>query len=288
MNSLAILAGALLAFGAWAIVGAFRPATPNLAAALERLNGERPESAGATSGLDRAGHWLRGRLRPVSAQTERRLRLAGRSLDRHYTYKVLGALAGLVLASLVGAILANVVGAGFALPALAALGAALLGYVWPDLALRNADPEQRQDTTESLLTYFDLVTLERLSNRSGAQSLRAAAAMSDVPVFTAIRDALERARLEQRPPYDELRQLGRKLEIPALVDLAEVMALDDAGASLADALRARVRELRDAHLTQARIAASAVSERMAFFMVIPSLVFGLIFLVPPLLRLLEA
>jgi hypothetical protein len=46
-----------------------------------------------------------------------------------------------------------------------------------------------------------------------------------------------------------------------------------------------VRELRDAHLTQAKIAASAVSERMALFMVIPSLVFGLFFLVPPILRL---
>ena len=100
-----------------------------------------------------------------------------------------------------------------------------------------------------------------------------------------IRDALERARLEQRAPYPELRRLGAELELPALVDIADVMALDDAGASLSGALRARVRELRDAHLTQARIAASAVSERMAFFMVIPSLVFGMFFLVPPVLRL---
>lgn len=288
MNGVAILVGALLAFGCWVLVGAFRPATPSLAAALDRLDGGAPEPASTSSGVDRPGHWLRQHLRPVSADTQRRLRLAGRSLDRHFTYKLLGALTGLVLASLAGAVMATALGAGFAIPAVAALGAALIGYLWPDLALRRAAPEQRQDTAESLLTYFDLVTLERLSNRSGAQSLRAAAAMSEAPIFIGIRDALERARLEQRPPYDELRRLGRELELPALVDLAEVMALDDAGASLADALRARVRELRDAHLTQARIAAAAVSERMAFFMVIPSLVFGLIFLVPPLLRLLEA
>jgi len=83
-----------------------------------------------------------------------------------------------------------------------------------------------------------------------------------------------------------LQRLGRELELPALVDIADVMALDEAGAALSGALRARVRELRDAHLTQAKIAAAAVSERMAFFMVIPSLVFGLFFLVPPVLRLL--
>ena len=64
------------------------------------------------------------------------------------------------------------------------------------------------------------------------------------------------------------------------------MKLDDSGASLSEALRARVKELRDAHLTRAKIEAAAVSERMTFLMVIPSLIFGLLFLVPPLLRLL--
>ena len=107
-----------------------------------------------------------------------------------------------------------------------------------------------------------------------------------LPVFAAIRDALERARLEQRPPYSELQRLGIELELPALVDIADIMALDESGAALSDALRARVKELRNAHLTQAVMSASAVSERMAFGMVIPSLVFGLFFLVPPILRLL--
>ena len=64
------------------------------------------------------------------------------------------------------------------------------------------------------------------------------------------------------------------------------MKLDDSGASLSDALRARVKELRDAHLTEAKIQATTVSERMTFLMVIPSLIFGLLFLVPPLLRML--
>jgi hypothetical protein len=89
-------------------------------------------------------------------------------------------------------------------------------------------------------------------------------------------------------PYDELKAEARRLDLPALSDLADVMRLDESGASLAGTLRARVRELRDAHLTDLKIAASDVSERMTVFMVIPSLVFGLVFLLPPILRLIAA
>lgn len=46
--------------------------------------------------------------------------------------------------------------------------------------------------------------------------------------------------------------------------------------------------MRDAHLTAAKIEASAASERMTFLMVIPSLVFALLFLIPPLLRILSS
>lgn len=290
MNSLlqAIAAGALIGFGLWAAFGALVPSRPRLADALDLLDGRlevAPPPSG--NGLDRIGGWLRVRLRrPVTADTSRRLRMAGRSIDRHYAHKALLALAGLVLPGLFGGLLAVTVGLGFELPALTGLVLGAVGFVLPDLMLRHADTAVTEDATEALLTYFDLVTLERLANQSGTQALRSAAAVSDVTVFAAILDALERARLEQRAPYAELQRLGADLELPALVDIADVMALDEAGAALSGALRARVRELRDAHLTQAKITASAVSERMAFLMVVPSLTFGLFFLVPPVLRLL--
>ncbi len=284
---LAIATGVLLASGTWALAGTMLPVRPRLADALELLEGGTAEVPEQTAhGLDRLGGWVRSRLRrPVSAGTSRRLRMAGRSVDRHFAHKALGALLGLVLPSLAGAALALLGGSGPEIPAVAAVVLGVAGFFLPDLALRRSEPGLTEDATEALLTYFDLVTLERLANQSGSQALRSAAAVSDVTVFATIRDALERARLEQRTPYPELHRLGADLALPALVDIADVMALDDAGASLSGALRARVRELRDAHLTQAKIAASAVSERMAFFMVVPSLVFGMFFLVPPVLRL---
>ena len=107
-------------------------------------------------------------------------------------------------------------------------------------------------------------------------------------MFADIRAALERARLQQRAPYTDLKELGRELDLPALRDLADVMRLDESGASLSTALRARVKELRDGHLTAMKMAASEVSERMTMWMVVPSLVFGLFFLVPPLLTLVSS
>jgi hypothetical protein len=284
---LAILAGGLLGFGLWAVVGVLVPTAPRLADALDLLDGRLASAPGTSgTGIDRVGNWVRWRLRrPVTADTLRRLRMAGRSVDRHYAYKVLCALAGLLVPPMfgLGLVLSGIT--GFEVPAALGLVAAFVGFFLPDIVLRRSEREVNADATEALLTYFDLVTLERLANSSGSQALRSAAAVSDVAVFATIRDALERARLEQRAPYMELHRLGVELELPALVDAADVMSLDEAGAALSDALRARVRELRDAHLTQAKIAAASVSERMALFMVIPSLVFGLFFLVPPILRL---
>ncbi len=284
---LAILTGGLLGFGVWAVVGVLVPAAPRLADALDLLDGRLAAApAIPATGIDRLGSWVRWRLRqPVTADTLRRLRMAGRSVDRYYAHKVLCALGGLVVPPLLGTGLVLSGVTGFEVPAAIGLVAAFVGFFVPDIVLRRSEREVSADATEALLTYFDLVTLERLANSSGSQALRSAASVSDVTVFATIRDALERARLEQRAPYSELHRLGVELELPALVDAADVMSLDDAGAALSDALRARVRELRDAHLTQAKIAAASVSERMAVFMVIPSLVFGLFFLVPPILRL---
>lgn len=281
----AALAGTLLAFGVWAIAGGVLvPFAPRLGDALDLLDGRRPPVS--APGPDRLGTWLQARLRrPASPETLRRLRLAGRSVERHFTHKALGMLAGAVLPLFLAAIGAMIDGVPFALVGLASIPLAALGLFLPDLLLASGEAAATEDATEALLSYFDLVTLERLANRSGPQALRAAAAISDITVFAAIREALERARLEQRPPYGELKTLAADLGLPALADIADVMSLDDAGASLAGALQARVRELRDAHLTRAKVDASAVSERMTFFMVIPALVFAGFFLIPPILRL---
>ena len=283
----AIASGVLLAAGLWALAGYFVPAHPRLGDALKVMDGRAAAPEPSASGADRLGSWARRNLPGgIDDRVGRQLRLRGLSTDRFYTFKLMGAVLGLLLPSLMGVLLLLVSGTSLLMPVLVGLVLGLVGFFVPDIVIGRGATTTSADATEALLTFVDLVTLERLANSSATQSLHSAAAVSDQAVFVAIRASLQRSRLEQRAPFAELKRLGDELELPALCDIADVMKLDDSGASLSDALRARVKELRDAHLTEAKIQATTVSERMTFLMVIPSLIFGLLFLVPPLLRML--
>ncbi len=285
--ALVVIAGMLTAGGLAAVVASFLRLPVRLSDALGRVAGERSErERDVVTGEDRVGAWAYRALRlPMSANQMQALHLRGMSIAAFYTEKVVWALIGLVTPSMVAVMVAVLAGFGWQVPVAAGVIGGIVGFFVPDLQLRRAGVVARSDAGEALFTFFDLVTLERLANQSATQSLHAAASVSDVPPFRQIREALERARLEQRPPYGELRALADDLDLPELRDIADVMAMDEHGASLAATLRARVKELRDAHLTREKIAAQEVSERMTVFMVLPAMVFGLIFLVPPILRL---
>ena len=92
--------------------------------------------------------------------------------------------------------------------------------------------------------------------------------------------------MEQTPPWDELRRVADEWAVPELTDFADVMQLEEQGAGLAEVLQARVRELRDAHLSAQRSAAQEASEAMTLWMTIPALQLGVALLVPALLGLL--
>jgi tight adherence protein C len=223
---------------------------------------------------------------PLSAGQRRALRLQDKSVAEFYADKAVMAIIGAVLPGLAGFAFAYLTGRLSAVPAAAVVVGAVIGFFVPDLLLRRAARHVSVGATEALLVYIDLVTLERLTNASATQALHNAAALSDVPLFVHIRTALERARLEQQSPYAELRRLSDQLKLPELADVADVMQLDETGAALSGTLRARVRELRDAHLTREQIKASAAAEGMTIYMTLPALIFGLIFLVAAMLRIL--
>ena len=63
------------------------------------------------------------------------------------------------------------------------------------------------------------------------------------------------------------------------------MQLDETGAALSGALRARVRELRDAHQTSEQILAGAAAEGMTVYMTLPALIFSLILLAAAMLKI---
>jgi hypothetical protein len=289
-----LLAGILISGGLCCFVLAAVRTTPRLSDALARIAVdpqavERQIDLGpSASRSDRLGARLyRITPIPLTARQRKALRLRGKSIAEFYADKAVMALIGAVLPSLLSlALLVTGERLGL-LPALFCLVGAVGGFFVPDLLLVRSTRAARSDAVESLLVLIDLVTLERLANASSSQALLHAASLSDVTLFQQIRLALERAQLEQQSPYAQLRRLSDQLELPELRDLADIMQLDENGAALSGALRARLQELRDAHLTREQMAASAAAEGMTIYMTLPALIFGLIFLVAALLRILE-
>lgn len=291
LSGLVIVTGMLMLGGVVAVAYGLTRAHPLLADGLAYLDGVDVRRASgpapvATSASERAGLWLYRRTPvPLLASQRRLLELRNKSVAEFFADKLVLGLLGLIVPGLLGGLFLPLLGLPLAVPVFASLIGMIAGYFLPDLMLQRGGEQARVDAQDALFTYFDLVTLERLANMSAPQALESAANTSNNPLFLAIRTALLRARLEQQPPYAELRSLAERLRLPQLADIADVMQLDETGAAVSETLRARVRELRDAHLTAAQIAAHEISERMTVFMAVPAMVFGLIFLVPPLLRL---
>lgn len=291
----AIALGALSTTGLVLVgVGAV-PRTVRLHDALTQLAGpSRPSDpvleVSIGDGWDaRLGRWAYSRLHlRVSDGTRRRLELRGRPVSDFLAEKIILMLAGAAIPQLFSSVLWLMGIPMSPLPLVVSLALAAAGYFWPDFTLRQGKSHSREDARQALLTYFDLVTLERLANQSAIASLHVAAELSDAVLFVRLRDTLARARLEQRPPWTDLEHLAVELDLPEIRDLSDVLRLDEQGAALADALRARVQELRDAQLSRERIAAQKTSESMSVWMVIPTLVMALVLLSAPLLKLVGA
>jgi tight adherence protein C len=290
---LVLISGMLLSAGLCCLVVALARSTPRLEPALERIGAEGVDRmpshdvGSVRTASERVGAFIyRVVPIPMSNGQRRALRLQDKSIAEFYADKAVMAIIGAVLPAVAGGAFVYLTGHFSPIPAVAAVVGAVLGFFVPDLLLRRTTDNVRTGAAEALLVYIDLVTLERLTNASATQALHNAARLSDVPLFVQIRTALERARLEQQSPYAELRRLSDELKFSELADIADVMQLDETGAALSGTLRARVRELRDAHLTREQIEASAAAEGMTIYMTLPALIFGLIFLVAAMLRIL--
>lgn len=254
-------------------------------AVLER-RGPPPIPIEPVRGLEGVGDRVRRRLRlPLTATQQRLLEQQGRGVGDFFAEKLVWSLAGLLLPALWAA-LQLAFGAS---PGITPFGVSLLcavaGYFVADLRLRRGAEQQLRATTDGIHTFFDLVVLERLANASAAQAAANAAAVSSTPLFRRISAGLERARMEQRQPWDELREVATDWQVSELADFADVMQLEEQGAGLAEVLQARVRELRSAHLSRQKAAAQAASESMALWMSLPALLLGVALLVPALLTL---
>ena len=287
MLGLAIACGMVAGFGALLVVKGAVSAPLRLGDALAVLDRRLPETEEPLPpGLDGLGERVHRRLRlPLSAKQQKLLLLQGRAVGDFFVEKLVWTVAGFFLPTLWGGLqlaLGRPVGLT---PLLVALAGAVGGFFLADVRLRSGAEQRQRAAVDGIHTFFDLVVLERLANASAAQATANAAAISDAPLFRRITSGLERARMEQVQPWPELRRIAEEWDVPELADFADVMQLEEQGAGLAETLRARVRELRDAHLSAEKERAQAASESMTLWMTIPALLLGCALLAPALLKL---
>jgi tight adherence protein C len=282
-----IVTGAALGAGVGAgillVARSLRPRPVPIASVLARL-----EPTDETT-LDTRAAAAAGRvLRPILSGTAQRrveLRVAGVTEDRHALDKLVGSVGGLTGAALVGAGLSML---GFGLPIGAAVVFALLcgaaGFVLPDIALADRARRRQRAFRHALSAYLDLVNIILAGGGGLETALYSAADAGDGWAFASIREALDRARLTGRSPWDSLARLGDELGIGELSELAANVSLAGShGARIRSSLAAKADSLRGHQIAETESAAEAATERMTIPVAV--LLFGfLVFIAYPAIQ----
>jgi hypothetical protein len=265
----AIGAGALVGSGVAVLVRALVRQQPHLSATLDLVNRPGSLEEGPTAALsteERWGAWLLRRLEhlPGVKIPYKDLALVGKTPAQHILTKVGVALGGLLVPAVMWAAVA-VIGVHTPVPVPAAAGILLGGVLWivADLEVRDKAKRAREEFNHAIAAYLDLVALERAGDAGPAESLERAADIGRGWAFIRIRDALEKARIDKDPPWDQLKQLSADLDLIVLGDVADIMRLSsNDGAAVYATLRARARSLRTELMAGQADEANADSERM--------------------------
>ena len=237
---------------------------------------------------DRVGIWA---ARALPGGLWRRTRMAdldilGIPLHRHYGRKVVSAAAGLVLAPVLTYVLSLY---GLNLPLLApgfiSLAAAAFLFFLPDHEVHQTAAAAREEMVHALTAYIDLIALQRRGGAGARQSMTRAALISNGWVFRRLAQELRRSEFEGQNPWDALTTLSRRIEVPQLDDLGNVMRMSErSGAQIYASLRARATAMRSESLSDQRAKANAVSERLVLPTTVAGFVFLIIFITPAILR----
>jgi Flp pilus assembly protein TadB len=259
--SAALLGGGIGA-GVVLVLLALRPPRQALGSALRDL--DRPVGARGHGRAEAVAHRLaiaRGSGHVRSAD----LHIVGRTFEQHALRKVTAAAA---LAALAPAclLLARFGGVDVAAPAAVVPAAALaaVGFVVPDVEVRRLAAERRATFVHALSSYLD-VTAVLLAGGAGTETaLNAAAGLGSGWPQQQLRTALDRCRLTGQTPWETFGELGDRLDVSELSQLATSLQLaGEHGARVRLTLTERARALRTQQLADVEARARAVTEQMS-------------------------
>ncbi|WP_123747990.1 type II secretion system F family protein [Saccharothrix texasensis] len=268
----ALVLGAGLGIGLWALAVWAFPPRPALGAVLARTTAPPvPTPILTTDDVGWAVKFGRPFIAPLHAlglpgtRLARDLGVIGRPVATHLAEKATLAIAGL-LAPVLLQLLLTLAGLslGIEFPIIAGLVLAAAGFVLPDLRARSEAAKLRTGFRHALSAYLDLVWITLAGGAGVDSALNDSAAIGRGWAFEQIRRALDSARLTRTTPWATLRQLGEELDVTELSELAASVSLAGTeGAKVRTSLAAKAGALRTHQITDAEGAAQAATERMS-------------------------
>ncbi|MEV6825606.1 type II secretion system F family protein [Amycolatopsis sp. NPDC051102] len=268
----ALILGAGLGLGLWALAVWAFPPRPALGAVLARSTAApAPTPILATEGTGWAARLGRPFIAPLRAlglpgeRLARDLTVTGRPAATHLAEKATLAIAGL-LAPVLLQLLLTLAGLslGIEFPIIAGLVLAAAGFVLPDLQAKSDAAKLRTGFRHALSAYLDLVWITLAGGAGVDSALNDSVAIGRGWAFEQIRRALDTARLTRTTPWATLRQLGEELDVTELSELAASVSLAGTeGAKVRTSLAAKAGALRTHQITDAEGDAQAATERMS-------------------------
>jgi Flp pilus assembly protein TadB len=148
-------------------------------------------------------------------------------------------------------------------PAVVALAVGALGFFLPDLALRSEAERRRADFRRVVGIFLDLVAMNLAGGRGLPEALLTASTISEHWALVRIRQALANARLFGTTPWAALGELGGEIGIEELRDLSAALTLAaDDGAKIRQSLSARSATMRRRELADVEGEAGEKSQSM--------------------------
>jgi len=237
----------------------------------------------------RAAQWLTRRgsterlLGGAAGRRAQDLAITDRSEELLLGRQVVSGLVGLVFLPAAAIALGAV---GLQIPVAVMLGSPVLavGCAWlPQHELHHHAEAQRREFRHALSSYLDLVAMSLAGGRGAPQALAETAALSEARAFRMLADALVTARLTGANHWHALGELGRRLGLPELGDLAASLTLvGDHGARVRETLAARAATLRRRALTDAEGNAAQADQGMRIAQVLLALGFLVLIAYPAL------
>ena len=293
---LATAGGMITAAGLVLAVAAVRPGAPKLSLVLAQLNHEAPVEAAvfAAQGPTSASvPWWRALL-PVGVMALAQRYLGAASQDLNILgicgAELAGRKAALALGGLLGppVLFAVLLVAGVDLPALLpavlSVGLCALGWVIPSRQVGERAALAREEFLAALTAFLALVGLERQARGSPTEALEEASRISGAWPFVMIHTELLRAELAGQPPWDGLRDLGRRVGVEQLTNLADIVAAAADGAAVFETLLAEARNLRNAELSDQQERAGVAGEQLTLPAIVLATGFMMLVLYPALTR----